>query len=162
MKLSFNRLLLSTLFAAAFTSAVAQNPPAKPAPPAPPTAPALKAPPSDTAKPAKPAHARHPFHGTVKSCDAKAMTVTLEGKEHDRVLHLNGDSRLSKEGKDTTLTGIAAGDYLHGTATKNSREEEVIVRAQAGPKPASKAKDEAGDKEDGKKAGKEKKHKKDK
>jgi hypothetical protein len=153
MKPSFIRLLFATLLAAAVTSAVAQTPPAKPAPPAPA---AEKAEKGEKAK--KPARNRYPFHGTIKSCDAKAMTITLEGKEHERVLHLNGDSRLSKDGKDTTLSGLAAGDYFHGSVTKNERGDEVVLRAQAGPKPAPKAKDDDADK----KPGKEKKEKKDK
>ncbi len=101
-------------------------------------------------KPAKPAHARYPFHGTVKSVDTKAMTVTLEGKEKDRLLRLNGESRLARDGKDITLSGISAGDYLHGTAVKNDRAEEVIVSAQSGPKPQPKTKAAAAAKPDAK------------
>jgi hypothetical protein len=135
MKSTSFRVLLAALFAAAATSVSAQAPAAK--------TPAPDAKPAAATKPAKPAHARYPFHGIVKAVDAKAVTVTLEGKEHDRVLRLDGETRLSKDAKDITLTGVAAGDYLHGTVTKNSREEEVIVRAQAGPKPAPKDKAKA-------------------
>ena len=137
MKPSIVRLLSVTLLAAAFATATAQTPPAKPASPAN-SKPAATPPAADATAPAK--KNRYPFHGIVKSTDAKAMSITLEGKEHDRVLHLNGESHLSKDAKDTTLSGVAAGDYLHGSVQKNDRGEEVITKAQAGPKPAPKAK----------------------
>ncbi len=82
--------------------------------------------------------AKYPFHGTVASVDKKAMSVTLEGKEHSRVLGLNAESHLEKGGKPATLADLAAGDYLHGTVEKKDKLE-VIVKATAGPKPEKKA-----------------------
>ncbi len=138
MKPSIVRLLSVTLLAAAFATATAQTPPAKPTAPAA-TKPAAGTPPAaDAAAPAK--KNRYPFHGIVKATDAKAMTITLEGKDHDRVLHLSGESHLSKDAKDITLSGVATSDYLHGSVQKNDRGEEVITKAQAGPKPAPKPK----------------------
>ena len=82
--------------------------------------------------------AKYSFHGTVASTDKKAMSVTLEGKEHQRVLGLNAESHLEKGGKPATLADLAAGDYLHGTVEKKDKLE-VIVKATAGPKPEKKA-----------------------
>lgn len=82
--------------------------------------------------------APYPFHGTVASVDKKAMSISLEGKEHQRILTINADSHLDKGGKPATLTDIVAGDYLHGRVEKKNGHE-VVVKATAGPKPEKKA-----------------------
>ena len=82
--------------------------------------------------------APYPFHGTISSIDKKAMTVSLEGKEHARVIHLNAESHLEKGGKPATLGDLTAGDYLHGRVEKKGTAE-FVVKATAGPKPEKKA-----------------------
>lgn len=81
--------------------------------------------------------APYPFHGTISSIDKKAMTVSLEGKEHTRVVHLNAESHLEKGGKPATLGDLAVGDYLHGRVEKKGGAE-FVVKATAGPKPEKK------------------------
>jgi hypothetical protein len=82
--------------------------------------------------------APYPFHGTVASTDKKAVTVTLEGKEHSRVIHLNAESHIEKAGKPATLADLVAGDYLHGRVEKKNGQE-YLLKATAGVKPEKKA-----------------------
>ena len=82
--------------------------------------------------------AKYPFHGTIASVDKKALMITLEGKEHSRILGLTAESHLEKGGKPATLADLTAGDYLHGTVEKKDKLE-VIIKAAAGPKTEKKA-----------------------
>lgn len=89
----------------------------------------------------RPAKSRLPFQGTVKSTDATAMTVTLTGaKDQDRIVHMDGESRLIKGGKPATIADVVAADYARGLLKRNDRGEEVIVHATFGPKPTPKPK----------------------
>ncbi len=89
----------------------------------------------------QPVRSRLPFQGTVKSIDSTAMTLTLTGaKDQERVLHLDGESRLIKGGKPTPLSEVVAADYVRGLVRRNDRGEEVLVHGTFGPKPAPKPK----------------------
>lgn len=69
------------------------------------------------------------------------MTLTLTGaKDQERVLHLDGESRLIKGGKPAPLSEVVAADYVRGLVRKNDRGEEVLVHGTFGPKPAPKPK----------------------
>ena len=80
----------------------------------------------------------YPFHGTVASVDKKAMTFTIEGKDKPRVIGLGSRSILEKDGKPATLSLVAASDHVQGRVEK-SGEDEVVVKASIGAKPAAKA-----------------------
>ncbi len=89
----------------------------------------------------QPVRSRLPFQGTVKSIDTLSMTLTLTGaKDQERVLHLDGESRLIKGGKPSPLSEIVAADYVRGLVRKNDRGEEVLAHGTFGPKPAPKPK----------------------
>jgi hypothetical protein len=107
-------------------------------------------PPASTNSVAKPVHkvrknpaapaegTRYPFHGTVASVDAKAKTITLEGKKAPRKLEITSTTHLFREDKPTTLGSILPGDYAHGTVLKKGSAEQ-IVKGSFGLKPAKKA-----------------------
>jgi hypothetical protein len=89
----------------------------------------------------QPARNRLPFQGTVKSIDATAKTLTLVGaRDQDRVIQLDGESRLIKEAKPVTLAEVVANDYARGLLKKNDRGEDVLVHGTFGPKPAPRPK----------------------
>jgi|LauGreDrversion4_2_1035121.scaffolds.fasta_scaffold09143_4 hypothetical protein len=89
----------------------------------------------------RPARNRLPFQGSIKSVDATAMTVTLAGpKDQDRLLRMDGESRLIKTGKPAPLAEIVPGDYARGLLKRNDRGEEVVVHSTFGPKPTPKPK----------------------
>lgn len=88
---------------------------------------------------ARPARNRLPFQGAVKSVDATAKTLTLVGpRDQDRVIQLDGESRLIKAAKPVTLADVVTNDYARGLLKKNDRGEEVLIHGTFGPKPAPK------------------------
>ena len=128
-----------SLLPAAFAQDAAKPADASPAPKAPKAAKAEKSKPADdgVAKAGK----TYPFHGIVISVDKKAMTFTVEGKDKPRVIGLGSRSLLEKDGKPATLSLVAAGDHVQGRVEK-SGEDEVVVKATIGSKPAAKAGDD--------------------
>lgn len=107
----------------------------------------------------------YPFHGVVESVNTTASTVVLSKDGGQRVLHMDGKTKLARAGKSATLSDLKAGDHAHGKLHKNTRGEEVIADAKfdteapkkdAGAdekKPAKKA-SKKGKKADGKKGSK--------
>jgi|688.fasta_scaffold537276_1 hypothetical protein len=88
-------------------------------------------------KPAKkkPASNTLPFRGKVESVDAQAMTITLAGKEKQRVFHVTSKTRLEKDGKPATFADIKAGEEARGSYSKG-KDGDNLVRAVFGPAPA--------------------------
>jgi hypothetical protein len=127
----------------ASTAPVIPAPAIQPAPTSPvplePTAPAAptEAPKKQPAK-KKAAPSSLPFRGKVEATDAKAMNITLAGKEKQRVLHVTSKSRFEKDGKPATFADVKAGEDVRGSYAK-SKEGENIVRLIIGaPVPAEK------------------------
>lgn len=89
----------------------------------------------------KPGPKHLPFQGPVKSTDTNAMTVTLTGAQNtERVLRLDGESRLIKAGKPAVLADLAPGDFARGVVRKNDRGEDVIAHGTFGPRPTPRPK----------------------
>lgn len=87
----------------------------------------------------RPAKDRLPFQGSVKSVDATAMTVTLAGpRDQDRILRMDGETRLIKAGKPATLADVAPADYARGLVKRNNQGEDILVHVTFGPKPTPK------------------------
>lgn len=90
---------------------------------------------------AHPVRNRLPFQGAVKAVDTTAKTITLAGpRDQDRVLQLDGETRLIKAAKPATLAEVQTNDFARGLLKKNERGEEVLVHGTFGPKPAPKPK----------------------
>src|SRR2546426_11809069 len=84
-----------------------------------------------TSEPAKEKkHPRIPFRGKITSVDKNAMTLTLEGKEKNRTIHVTSQTRILKGGKAATLGDVAVGDEVSGQITKTAegKEEAGTVR----------------------------------
>jgi hypothetical protein len=103
------------------------------------------------AAPVKPAAPKLPgigVRGTVKSVDAKAMTVTVgvsgKGKSTEHVVQISSASRYTRDGKAAILSDIAVGDSFNCRVKKKKTEETLITgafkSAGAGAKPMSKPK----------------------
>lgn len=89
----------------------------------------------------KPGPKHLPFQGPVKSTDTNGMTVTLTGAQNtERVLRLDGESRLIKAGKPAVLADLAPGDFARGVVRKNDRGEDVIAHGTFGPRPTPRPK----------------------
>jgi hypothetical protein len=80
----------------------------------------------------------YPFRGTVDSIDSSAQTITLEGKKKGRILHINSETVLEKDGKPARFDEVSAGDYARGLVSKVDGTREVLVKASFGPKPEPK------------------------
>lgn len=96
--------------------------------------------PADTAGPAKPpapaAPAKtngFPFRGTLKAVDKAAMTLTVAGKEKDRVIYLTTETRFTKDGKPATLADAAVNGEVGGYAQKGKEGRTEALSVRFGP-----------------------------
>lgn len=80
-----------------------------------------------------------PFRGHVGSVDASAGTVTLSGKKKDRVLHVNDQSLLERDGKPAAIGDIRPGDSARGLISRETDGKEVLLKATFGDAPAESA-----------------------
>lgn len=97
----------------------------------------------DTATAKKPAG--FPFRGTLKAVDKEGSTLTIGGKEKDRVIHLLPETKYTKDGKAATLADALVNGEVAGYARKGAadRTEALSVRFGAAvkeEKPARKSK----------------------
>lgn len=100
--------------------------PASPTPP--------PAPPAEKKAPAR-KPATFPFRGTLKAVDRDAMTLTLAGKEKDRVIHITSQTRFTKGGKPAVLADGVPGEEVAGSARKEADGRTVAVTVRFGPPP---------------------------
>ena len=83
----------------------------------------------------------YPFRGTVKATDKTAMTITLAGKEKDRVVTVTSETRIAKEGKPATFGDIATGEMVRGQVKKTPEGKESAVSVYLGQPPEKKGGD---------------------
>lgn len=134
-------LLRSLVAGLCITTALAQAPSTNAPRPRP--APPAGSLPTTAGTNAAPRSARNqlPFQGTVKSVDGTAKTLTLVGpRDQDRVIQLDGQSRLIKAAKPVTLADVVTNDYARGLLKRNDRGEDVLIHGTFGPKPAPRPK----------------------
>ena len=81
-----------------------------------------------------------PFRGTIKSVDAAAKSITLDG-EKAQTFAVASDAKLTKEGKPATFADLAVGDAVGGRAKEAGEGKWTAVTINAG-KPAAKAPEE--------------------
>jgi hypothetical protein len=82
-----------------------------------------------------------PFHGKLHAVDKSAKTITLEGKEKKRTIHLTAQTRIAKAGKPATLEDAVAGEEVGGQIVKNGDGKEEAVSLRLGAKPEEKTKE---------------------
>ena len=83
-----------------------------------------------------------PFNGNVASVDKTAMTLTVKGKEKDRVFTVTSQSKISKDGKPATFDDVKAGEHVTGSYKKGEGDKMDIVSLYVGERPEKKKKDE--------------------
>lgn len=149
-----NRNILTTL-GLAFAFSVGTLAQGSPTPAAPPLAGAgakveakteTKAEGNAETRPAR--NAGYPFRGRLKAVDLTAKTLTLAGREKDRVFHVTTETKFTKDGKPATLADGAKVEEVAGYARtgKDGRAEAVTVRFGPAPRDV-KPTDEAAAKE---------------
>jgi hypothetical protein len=91
---------------------------------------------TSTAKAADTAIGRpYPLNGKIATTDKLAMTITLEGKQKPRVIHVTSQTRWVKQGKPATFEDAQPGDSVGGQVAKNKEGQEVALSLRLGPKP---------------------------
>lgn len=93
----------------------------------------------------------YPYQGKVKSTDKTAMTITLEGKEKERVISVTSETKFTKEGKPATFGDIATGENVRGQVKKTPEGKENAVSVFLGPVPEKKGEGKGGEKKEEKK-----------
>jgi hypothetical protein len=88
-----------------------------------------------TAAAAKPKRDSLPFHGKIAAVDKIAMTITLEGKEAQRVLQITSETRFTKDGKPATLDDAVVGEQIAGSYKKTDDGKMEALSVRLGPKP---------------------------
>lgn len=95
---------------------------------------------------------RAPFHGKLQAVDRTAQTITLEGKEKKRTIHLTGQTRIAKAGKPATLDDALVGEVVAGQILKTTDGREEAISLRLGEKPEEKPKEKTNKKEKTKEA----------
>src|SRR5262249_1010429 len=100
--------------------------------------------PKDAAPPAPAQRAGMPFHGKLTAVDTNAKTVSLHGKDKDRVFQVTSKTRIMKAGKPATFEDLKVGDEVGGFAREvDGKLELVSLRVGAKPvDPSAKPKKE--------------------
>jgi hypothetical protein len=88
-----------------------------------------------------------PFTGKLNAVDKTAMTITLEGKEKKRTIHLTSQTRYMKAGKPATLDDAVVGEEVAGQIVKKAEGQEEAVSLRLGPKPEEAPKEKKAKKE---------------
>ena len=68
-----------------------------------------------------------PFRGTVVGVDKDAMTITLKGREKDRIFHIRPQTKIARSGKPLTLDAVVVGNVVGGLARENAGRWEVVT-----------------------------------
>lgn len=101
----------------------------------------------DAAEKEKPG--RLPFSGKIGAVDNVSKSITLAGKEKNRVIHVTSETKIMKAGKPATFDDAKVGEEVGGQLRKTADGKEEAISLRVGPKPE----------ETPKKEGKEKKQK---
>ena len=83
----------------------------------------------------------YPYQGKVKSTDKTAMTITLEGKEKERVVTVTSETKIMNQGKPATFGDVAVGENVRGQVKKTPEGKENAVSVYLGPAPEKKGGD---------------------
>jgi hypothetical protein len=84
-----------------------------------------------------------PFHGTIKSFDKAAKTLTLNGPKAQTFLIIS-ETKINKDGKPAGLEALVAGETLGGRARQAADGRWEALTLNVGKKPAEPKKPAAG------------------
>ena len=75
-----------------------------------------------------------PFYGSVKAVDLKAKTLTLVGKEKDRVFLVTDSTRIHDSGANKKLEDVQVGRKVGGLAKANASGKWEVATLNLGVK----------------------------
>ena len=67
--------------------------------------------------------------------DQVAKTITIKGKEKDRVFHITSQTKIMKAGKPATLENGVVGEEIGGYARESAAGKMEAVSVRFGPRP---------------------------
>jgi len=76
-----------------------------------------------------------PFTGKLGAVDKVAKTITIKGKEKDRVFHVTSQTRIVKGGKPATLEDGVVGEEVAGFARESAEGKLEAGSVRFGPRP---------------------------
>jgi hypothetical protein len=79
-----------------------------------------------------------PFHGTIKSVDKVAMTITLEGQSAQKFA-ITSETKINKDGKPVAFADLVVGDTVGGRARETGEGKWTAMTLNAGKRPAAKS-----------------------
>lgn len=82
---------------------------------------------------------RYPFRGKLGAFDKKEKTITIHGKEKDRVFHIVKETKIEKHGKPATLEDAVVGEEIAGLTMEKPDGRLELVSLRMGPKPEEKS-----------------------
>jgi len=78
----------------------------------------------------------YPFRGKLKSVNKEALTLTLAGKEKDRVFHVTADTKFVRDGKAVALGDGVEGEEVAGYARNDADGKAQALSVRFGSAPA--------------------------
>ena len=78
----------------------------------------------------------YPFRGKLKSVNKDALTLTLAGKEKDRVFHVTADTKFVRDGKAVALGDGVEGEEVAGYARNEADGKALALSVRFGAAPA--------------------------
>lgn len=126
-----NKLVITTVCAAALASTALVN--ANAAPKSSPS-PSPSAHASPAAKKETATTRAIPFHGTIASVDQAAKTFTIAGKEKSRVFKITDTTVITKGGAAATMNDIVANEQVSGSYLKVADGSLEAKTVKVGPK----------------------------
>ena len=76
-----------------------------------------------------------PFNGKLSAVDKVAKTITIKGKEKERVFHITSQTRIIKAGKPATLEDGVVGEEVGGFAREAAEGKLEAASVRFGPRP---------------------------
>ena len=93
--------------------------------------------------PAKTKRESLPFHGKLAAVDKSASTITLKGKETNRVFQITPATKIIKTGKPASLDDATVGEDVGGSYKKTESGNLEALSLRIGPKPEKEKKEKS-------------------
>ena len=76
-----------------------------------------------------------PFQGKISAVDTIGKTLTLAGKEKNRLITITSETKITKNGQPATLGDAAVGEVVGGRAKVTAEGQFEALSLRIGPKP---------------------------
>jgi hypothetical protein len=76
-----------------------------------------------------------PFQGKISAVDTIGKTLTLAGKEKNRLITITSETKITKNGQPATLGDATVGEVVGGRAKVTAAGQFEALSLRIGPKP---------------------------